>query len=418
MAIEKNPGVIIAGKYRLDKKLGEGGMGEVWKGFHVVLEREVAIKFLLPEIAKDKEAYQRFILEAKAVSKVKHPGVVEIYDMDITEDGEPYIVMEYLEGKELVELIKEQKQLDEEQICNIMIQVAQCLIEVHKQGIIHRDLKPENIFLLNDGGIKILDFGIARVKSQAKRITKTGRLIGTPYYMSPEQVKGMEVDERSDIYSLGVIMYEMFTGKVPFEGETVHEIIAKILSFKYTPINKIRNEVKGGLDKVIEKAMAQDKEERFQNCTELVDALKSVLHKLEKKQGEDRLQETISDRSRRNKIFLIGGTAFLILLIISGITITWLSPGDIKMQNRKITVTSRNYRSDQKESLKTALIINNKSKNTHKIAQIHGKESNNIIARKERSLQSKASISIRKEDDKKYTVKENIEKDKNNNALV
>lgn len=227
-------GEVIGGKYRIDKLLGKGGMGAVYEARHIELEKRVAIKILLPESSVKPQQVERFKREARSAASLGHANIVEIFDLDRSEDGSVFIVMEYLNGMDLGDTILEAKgPLPVHRAAGVACQAARGLGKAHEHGIVHRDLKPENIFLArtDDGDVvKIVDFGIAMMRQQgeAARLTAEGVLIGTPFYMSPEQARGeRDLDARTDIYALGTVLFEMLTGRVPFDGDTYLEILAK-----------------------------------------------------------------------------------------------------------------------------------------------------------------------------------------------
>jgi serine/threonine-protein kinase len=215
---ELTTGSIFARRYEVIEELGKGGMGKVYKVFDTEIKEKVALKLLKPEIAVDKETIERFRNELKFARKIRHKNVCQMFDL-AKEEGSYYITMEYVHGEDLKRLIRKMGQLSAGQAISIAKQVSEGLSEAHQLGVVHRDLKPQNIMVDEEGNARIMDFGIAR-SIKGKGITGAGVMIGTPEYMSPEQVEGKEVDQRSDIYSLGVILYEMVTGRVPFEGDT------------------------------------------------------------------------------------------------------------------------------------------------------------------------------------------------------
>lgn len=266
---------ILQNKYRIIRKIGEGGMGSVYEAEHLTLHRKVAIKFLLPEYTRNEETLRRFEREAVIAAQLDSPNVVHIYDFDRSENGYYYIVMEYLEGRELRKILKEEKRLPPQRLINIMLQVAQLLDQAHSKGIIHRDLKPENIFIVNKEGneiVKILDFGISKIRQSSKgSLTQTGAIIGTPYYMSPEQAKGVkEIDHRVDIYALGVICYEAITGELPINAENVTGILVKIVTEPPPPIRMKRADLPEAVERAIIKAMAKEPNDRYNSCLEFV----------------------------------------------------------------------------------------------------------------------------------------------------
>jgi serine/threonine protein kinase/Tol biopolymer transport system component len=253
--------------YKIIEKLGEGGMGEVYKAQDTKLDRFVALKFLPSQMTASEDDKARFIQEAKAASAMNHPNVCTIYDIQ-DNNGQLFIVMEYVDGKTLKD---KKNSISEKQILEIGIQVAEGLAAAHEKGIVHRDIKPENIMVRKDGIAQIMDFGLAKLRetSGVSRLTKAGTTMGTMGYMSPEQVQGLDVDHRTDIFSLGVVLYEMLAGESPFKG--VHEtaIMYEIVNVDPTPISSLKENVDSELDKLIFDCLEKDKEERLQSAKEL-----------------------------------------------------------------------------------------------------------------------------------------------------
>jgi serine/threonine protein kinase len=224
-ADEFSPGSVFAHKYRIIEELGRGGMGRVYRAFDREVEECVALKLIKPEIAADKNTIRRFRNELKMARKISHKNVCRMFDLN--REGETYfITMEYVPGEDLKSSLRRMGLLGVEKAVFIAKQVGEGLAEAHRLGIVHRDLKPQNIMIDKEGNARIMDFGIAR-SIEAKGVTNSGSLIGTPEYMSPEQVEGKEADSRSDIYSLGAILYELVTGRVPFEGNTPMSVALK-----------------------------------------------------------------------------------------------------------------------------------------------------------------------------------------------
>jgi len=229
--------------YRVIERLGEEGMGVVYKAEDTKLKRTVVLKFLPPELTRDTEARQRFIHEAQAASALEHHNICNIHQIDETDDGQVFIVMAYYEGESLKKI--ERGPLKLQEALDIAIQVAQGLDKAHKQGIVHRDIKPANVMITEDGVTKIVDFGLAKLAGRTK-VTKTGTTLGTVAYMSPEQTRGEEVDYRTDIWSFGVMLYEMITGQLPFKGEYEQAVIYSILNKEPEPVTSLRSGVHRG----------------------------------------------------------------------------------------------------------------------------------------------------------------------------
>jgi len=261
--------------YKIIEKLGEGGMGVVYKAQDTKLGRIVALKFLPKHLLCDSEAKTRFAHEAKAASALNHPNITTIYEIDEVE-GECFICMEYVEGKSIKELIKE-KTSSIEEILKITIQIAEGLNAAHRKGIVHRDIKSDNIMLTEEGLVKIMDFGLAKLKGVSK-LTKTGTTLGTMQYMSPEQAQGIEVDQRSDIFSFGVVLYEMLTGQLPFKGEHEAAILYSIVNETPEPLARYKANVPEGLQRIVDKALEKNREMRYQQ----IDELRADLKKLSK----------------------------------------------------------------------------------------------------------------------------------------
>jgi len=272
------------GNYRVLYKLGEGGMGAVYVAEHTLLGRKAAIKALLPELSAHKEIVQRFFNEAKAVTQITDPGIVQVFDFGYDSTGRAFIVMELLEGEPMDKRIARVGQLPPADCVRMMKQICSSLGAAHHKGIIHRDLKPENLFIVGDPAVtggeraKILDFGIAKLsRDESTAKTRTGMMMGTPIYMSPEQCRGAgNVDHRSDIYSIGCVMMTMLTGKPPFEGSGSGELI--VAHMRETP-PLAASRVPGmppQIDQVLQRALAKDPAQRFQSMAEMVQALAHV----------------------------------------------------------------------------------------------------------------------------------------------
>jgi serine/threonine protein kinase/TolB-like protein len=257
--------------YKILEKLGEGGMGVVYKAEDTKLHRQVALKFLPSSLTSDKDAKERFIQEARAASALDHPNVCTIHEINETEDGQMFIAMACYEGMTLSDKIaKAQVPIDE--IIDIAIQITSGLVKAHQQNIIHRDIKPANIVVTEDGLVKILDFGIAKL-IKGSRLTREVLNIGTVAHISPEQIRGDKVDHRTDIWSLGIVMYEMITEQFPFKGEYDQAIIYSILNEEPKPLTEIRHDVSATLESVVFKALSKNPDERYQSADELLKEL-------------------------------------------------------------------------------------------------------------------------------------------------
>ena len=256
--------------YRILEELGRGGMGVVYKTHDTKLDRDVALKFLPPELTRDTDAKTRFILEAQTASSLDHPNICTIYEIGTTEDNQLFIAIAFYDGGTLKEKIA-QGPLPVKQATEIAIQVAQGLQKAHQRGIVHRDIKPANIFLTKDGIVKILDFGLAKLKGSAK-LTRSGSTIGTAAYMSPEQARGEEIDQRSDIFSFGTFFYELLTGKLPFRGEHEAALVYSIVNETPTPDSSIPSQIQ----RIIDRCLQKDKEKRFQHAGEIIDEIRKA----------------------------------------------------------------------------------------------------------------------------------------------
>ncbi|MBI3222510.1 MAG: serine/threonine protein kinase, partial [Nitrosomonadales bacterium] len=257
------------GRYEVLSELGQGAMGVVYRAKDPLIDRVVAIKTINLGLALDeKEEYEsRFYQEAKAAGRLSHPNIVTIYDVGKSGDV-AYIAMEFLQGRELRDIMNDDGLLPVDQVLDIVAQVASGLAYAHEHEIVHRDIKPSNIMVVRDGHVKITDFGIARMASSAVR-TQTGMVLGSPKYMSPEQVMGKAIDQRSDIFSLGVMLYEMLTGQAPFQGENVNAIMYQTLNAVPAPPHTLNKAVPEMLNFIVAKALAKNLDDRYQNAKDL-----------------------------------------------------------------------------------------------------------------------------------------------------
>jgi serine/threonine-protein kinase len=273
-------------RYRVLELLGRGGMGAVYRGEHTLIGRKLAIKILHGKFVGDEEMVTRFYREARAAAAIGHKNIIEVLDVGATDEGDPFIVMEYLEGESLGAMLKRVGPLDLPTACGILEPVLLALIAAHKAGIVHRDLKPDNVFLAassddetDETEVKLIDFGISKVARdiQETQLTLTGHVLGTPAYMSPEQAMGAGViDHRVDIYSLGVILYQMLTGKLPFESDNYNALLAKILTGDPTPPEQANPEFPTAATRVIERAMSREPDERYADVKEMLEDIKRL----------------------------------------------------------------------------------------------------------------------------------------------
>lgn len=266
-------GSTLAGKYSVIEPIGKGGMGVVYKAEDIRLKRTVALKFLPEELLEYREASERFIREARATAALSHPHICTIHEIN-EEEAEPFIVMEFIDGQSLRQKIAG-KPMDQSQALDIAIQAAEGLMEAHKKGIVHRDIKPGNIMITTADQAKIMDFGLAKMSGESL-ITKEAVTMGTAAYMSPEQVRGEILDHRTDIWSFGVVLYEMLTGQVPFKGDYEQSLMYAIVNKEPEQISRIQADISRELENVIHTALTKDPAERYQSMGELLDDLKAV----------------------------------------------------------------------------------------------------------------------------------------------
>jgi serine/threonine-protein kinase len=283
-------GTVVAGRYKVIKLLGEGGMGAVYLAEHSAIEKKVALKVLHPEYATKGDIVTRFQQEAISASRIKHPNVLEVFDFGQLDDGSFFLAMEFLEGNDLADEIQKTRVLDGARGLRYALQICRALAAAHAKGVVHRDMKPENVFLqrTSDGEdiVKIVDFGIAQLRTneeaaagaKQRRLTRTGMIFGTPEYMSPEQAAGRHADQRADVYAVGIILYEMFTGAVPFTGETFLGVLAKHLNEAPPPMTAVYPELalSREFQAVVYRALEKNPDARFQTMAELSQALQAT----------------------------------------------------------------------------------------------------------------------------------------------
>jgi non-specific serine/threonine protein kinase len=299
--------------YQILDKLGEGGMGMVYKAEDLKLKRTVAIKFLPYILTRDQEARDRFSQEAQSASALDHPNICTIYEIDQTEEGQIFMVMAYYDGQTLDKKIKDD-QITLKESLDISIRIAEGLANAHKHGIVHRDIKPANIMLTEEEDVKILDFGLAKLVGQTN-LTREHTSIGTVNYMSPEQAQGDLVDDRTDIWSLGVLLYESITGQFPFRGEYEQAIIYSIINQDPEPLAKFRKGIYAGFEQIIGKALAKDPAERYQTVLEMLEDLRKVRKSVEDG-TEIKLSGIKKSVSASSKKILAGIVGLIILIFL------------------------------------------------------------------------------------------------------
>jgi eukaryotic-like serine/threonine-protein kinase len=273
---------VVADRYKILRKLGEGGMGAVYLAEHVVIEKKFALKVLAPELARRPDLVARFLQEARSASRIAHENVIDISDFGQSPDGLVFISMEFLDGKDLGEMVRKQGAMEWGQAREIVLQICRALRAAHDKGIVHRDMKPENIFLIHREGqphfVKILDFGIAKVMGldpNGPRLTRTGMIFGTPEYMAPEQAEGKDTDHRADIYAVGCILYHLMTGQTPFVAESFMTMLTKHLMEDPVPPSMRRPDlpISPEMDALVLKSLEKDREKRWQSMAELLEAV-------------------------------------------------------------------------------------------------------------------------------------------------
>lgn len=283
IAISPQPQHQIPNTYEFINVIGKGGMSVIYKARHRLMENVVAIKLLQEKLTQDKSTFLRFKQEAKASRKLDHPNVIKVHDFGVLEHGAAFLVMDYVEGTSLSEVLAKEGALSPDRAIPLFIQICEGLSHAHKNNVLHRDLKPSNVLIVKEDGrerVKIVDFGIAKVAgdgTDANKLTSTGEVFGSPLYMSPEQCMGLDVDRRADIYSMGCLMYEVLCGVPPFQGASPLEVIFKQMNESPEPIATfVRHSFAGPLSAVISRTLEKDKQHRYQNFDELIDDLYKV----------------------------------------------------------------------------------------------------------------------------------------------
>src|SRR5947209_11510292 len=281
----------LIGRYEIQSPIGAGGMGEVYRALDTELHRPVALKFLRREVASDEKRMQRFVQEARAASALNHPNILTVYEIGQA-DGARFFAAEFVDGVTLREALTRRK-MKLIEVLDVAIQVASALVAAHAAGIVHRDIKPENIMLRRDGYVKVLDFGLAKLTGQTSSSvdseaatralvnTDPGAVMGTAKYMSPEQARGADVDARTDIWSLGAVLYEMLTGHAPFEGETTSHVIVAILEKEPLPLSAYVEDASEALELIVTEALTKEREERTRTAREMLKKLQRLKQRVD-----------------------------------------------------------------------------------------------------------------------------------------
>ena len=317
---EQEKALETIGKYRIDSILGQGAMGIVYKAFDPFMKREVAIKLIHKDLivsSAGEEVSTRFRLEAQAAGRFSpHSNIVTVYEFG-EEDGQPYIVMEYIHGKTLKQWLKADTKFSLQHTYSIMSQLLNGLYYSHTHNVVHRDIKPDNIFLLDSGQVKITDFGIAKIDQTG--VTQQGIRIGTPSYMSPEQIEGKPVDGRSDLFSAGVIFYELLVGEKPFSGDSMASLLHQVVNTQPVSVSIANEQLPKSFDAVVKKALAKNADNRFQNGHDFAAAIKDILEAGTAKSSKSKMST--------NQIMVLGGSGVLALFLVGG-GLWWFSSSD------------------------------------------------------------------------------------------
>lgn len=275
---------VLAGRYRLERKVGSGAMGDVWSAADMRINRQVAVKVLPKAYSEESSHRQRFMREARLLASLDHPNIVKVFDLGFDDEGHPYLVMELLRGRNLGDVLDEEGAFPPRRACAITAGLLSALSAAHRSGVVHRDVKPDNAILAESGGthiVKLLDFGISRsFLSNDDRVTASGMVLGTPFYMPPEQIYGEALDERSDVFAVGCTFYELLTGRTPVlfvENEPPVKLFERLISENPPAPSEVRDSVPGLLDAIVLRALAKDRKDRYANCEVMRKALIQAL---------------------------------------------------------------------------------------------------------------------------------------------
>ena len=346
---DKYRGMMLDGRYELVELIGSGGMAVVYKAMCHRLNRYVAVKIMRPELAKNEKFRRRFQTESQAIAKLSHPNIVGVYDVSRTDHIE-YIVMELIDGITLKQYLQDHGPIDAAQAVDFSLQIARALSHAHGKGIVHRDIKPQNILVVDNGVVKVADFGIANLQSEVPDVENEA--IGSVHYISPEQARGLPVDGRSDIYSLGIVMYEMLSGKLPFDGDDDRTVALKHLSAVPTPLREITPSVPEALEKIVMKAMNASLDERYQTADALVADLEALQKTINGSldileggvaplsiAGELRKEDYIRRRRRAHRVSMLSGFFGVMAAILIIAVFLWnYFLSDIFVVNQRVAI--------------------------------------------------------------------------------
>lgn len=346
---DKYRGMMLDGRYELVELIGSGGMAVVYKAMCHRLNRYVAVKIMRPELAKNEKFRRRFQTESQAIAKLSHPNIVGVYDVSRTDHIE-YIVMELIDGITLKQYLQDHGPIDAPQAVDFSLQIARALSHAHGKGIVHRDIKPQNILVVDNGVVKVADFGIANLQSEVPDVENEA--IGSVHYISPEQARGLPVDGRSDIYSLGIVMYEMLSGKLPFDGDDDRTVALKHLSAVPTPLREIAPSVPEALEKIVMKAMNASLDERYQTADALVADLEALQKTINGSldileggvaplsiAGELRKEDYIRRRRRAHRVSMLSGFFGVMAAILIIAVFLWnYFLSDIFVVNQRVAI--------------------------------------------------------------------------------